>query len=571
MSRVDKSLTAAVQGQLPLQTLWQQAREQSWQAAEVQAGITRLRESGRFSATHLDEIATKLMQVIEESDDDAATRMIPQHASSTGTEHAPVTDNPAAIGTSNASQQAATALAAGSAPASIDAFDPATSPGQTVFNQVDIGTVLKERFVLEEVVAKGGMGVVYKARDRRREEAMDRQSQIAIKILGDEFRRHPSAFMALQREAKKAQQLAHPNIVTVYDFDRDGPVVYMTMELLQGEPLASVIKRVQGSGLALADALPLIRGMAAGLAYAHNKHIVHSDIKPGNVFITDQGTVKLLDFGIARAAAQADTDSNETLFDAGSLGALTPGYASCEMFARLEPDPRDDIYALACMAYELLAGRHPFDRVAAPLARAKKLKPERISGINQRQWRVIAAGLAFEREDRLTDATELVEALENKPRRRTQLGLAALLLATLMVPVAIYFNPANQSMQSAALPDPEPMNAEQAAQVERLLEVAEVHRMVGRLMEPSGSSAYDAYQRILDIHPYDRQALAGLAQIAEHFVAQAKAEREAGNYTRALVLAKLAVKADPRDPALQQLQERLAEQTTQEGSPQTAQ
>ncbi|MCU7860768.1 MAG: protein kinase, partial [Candidatus Thiodiazotropha sp. (ex Lucinoma kastoroae)] len=92
------------------------------------------------------------------------------------------------------------------------------------------------------MLGRGGMGVVYKARDLRKVEAMDREPYIAVKVLSKDFQANPDSFIALQRESKKAQQLAHPNIVTVYDFDRDGPNVFMTMELLEGEPLDQLIR-----------------------------------------------------------------------------------------------------------------------------------------------------------------------------------------------------------------------------------------------------------------------------------------------------------------------------------------
>ncbi len=111
------------------------------------------------------------------------------------------------------------------------------------------GSVVKDRFVLEEKIGQGGMGTVYKARDRRKEEAQDRNPYVALKVLNEDFKRHPRSLQALQREARKAQALQHPNIVTVYDFDRDGTNVYMVMELLEGEPLDRLIRRHKGVGL----------------------------------------------------------------------------------------------------------------------------------------------------------------------------------------------------------------------------------------------------------------------------------------------------------------------------------
>ena len=156
-------------------------------------------------------------------------------------------------------------------------------------------------------MGKGGMGLVFGAIDRRKEEAKDPNPRIALKVLNADFERHPQSFIALQREARKAQSLAHPNVVTVFDFDRDGDTVYMTMELLKDGPLEAMVREARGKGIKREIAMPIIRGIAEGLAYAHRKGIVHSDLKPGNVFIGEDGTPKILDFGIARAVPSSVT------------------------------------------------------------------------------------------------------------------------------------------------------------------------------------------------------------------------------------------------------------------------
>ena len=162
------------------------------------------------------------------------------------------------------------------------------------------GMVVRERFVLVEQLGSGGMGEVFKARDLRREEAHDRQPFIALKVLNKEVSAHPDSFMALQREARRAGTLAHPNVVTVYDFDRDGARIYMTMEYLEGRGLDTYLREECSRGLPLEKAWPIIRGVALALEYGHQKRIVHSDLKPGNIFICNDGSVKVLDFGIAR-------------------------------------------------------------------------------------------------------------------------------------------------------------------------------------------------------------------------------------------------------------------------------
>ncbi|MFL6636579.1 MAG: protein kinase domain-containing protein [Massilia sp.] len=263
-----------------------------------------------------------------------------------------------------------------------------------------VGDTLNNRFVLEECIGFGGMGTVYKALDLRKLEASDRKPYIAIKVLNVQFRGHPKSLIALQREARKAQALAHPNIVSVYDFDRDGPMVYLTMEYLKGKALSQVLRAPGFAGMPYADALRIVTGMGNALAYAHAHGFVHCDFKPGNVFLTDSGVVKVIDFGIARVFQKTEDDVDVTVFDPGSLGALTPAYASPEMLEHLDPDPRDDIYALACIAYELLTGRHPFTGASALQARGAGMKPQRPAGLGRGPWHALKCGLALERTAR---------------------------------------------------------------------------------------------------------------------------------------------------------------------------
>ncbi len=224
--------------------------------------------------------------------------------------------------------------------------------------------ILKQRFILDEKLGSGGMGTVYRAKDLRKVEAQDRQPYVAIKVLNNDFRAHPDAFIALQREASKSQGIPHPNIVSIFDFDKDGDVPYMTMELLQGQELAALLKDYP-SGLPDAMLWPLVEGMCAGLKRAHTSGITHSDFKPGNVFVTQDGTAKILDFGIARAVRVHQHDGDDTVFDPSKLAALTPAFASREMLLGETPEPADDIYSLAVVIYLMLTGRHPYDRVRA--------------------------------------------------------------------------------------------------------------------------------------------------------------------------------------------------------------
>jgi hypothetical protein len=271
------------------------------------------------------------------------------------------------------------------------------------------GAVIKKRFVLDTLLGRGGMGLVFGAIDRRKEEAADPNPRVALKVLNADFQRHPQSFMALQREARKAQTLAHPNVVTVFDFDRDGSVVYMTMELLKGRPLETLVKEARGKGVSRETALPIIRGIAEGLAYAHRKGIVHSDLKPGNIFIGQDGTPKILDFGIARAVPSSGSEEeSQDIFDAGSLGAYTEAYATDEMVEGVNPHPADDMYALGIIAYELLAGSHPYQRHSAPGARSLGIKYPPLKGLRLREARAIERCLSFDRRTRPQNAAEFL-------------------------------------------------------------------------------------------------------------------------------------------------------------------
>jgi len=288
-----------------------------------------------------------------------------------------------------------------------------------------VGDTLNGRFVLEECIGFGGMGTVYKALDLRKLEASDRNPYIAIKVLNVQFRGHPKSLIALQREAKKAQALAHPNIVTVYDFDRDGPMVYLTMECLSGKPLSRALRVPDFKGMPYHAAMRIVTGVAHALSYAHQRGFVHCDLKPANVFVTDSGDVKVIDFGIARVFQKSEEDVEATVFDPGSLGGLTPAYASPEMLEHREPDPRDDIYALGCITYELLTGRHPFDRVPASQARSAGLKPQRPQNLGQRQWRALRAALSFDRETRTPTVARFLQEMSAEQPSAKYAALAA--------------------------------------------------------------------------------------------------------------------------------------------------
>jgi len=322
-------------------------------------------------------------------------------------------------------------------------LEASMSTGKFLASAVEIGEhgILKDRFVLENVLGSGGMGIVYKAKDLLKVEAQDRDPYVAIKVLSEEFKAHPEAFISLQRESRKSQRIAHPNIVNVFDFDRDGDTVFMTMEFMDGHPLDQLIRQYKSTGLPTDDAWEIIRGMSSALSHAHAEKIIHSDFKPGNVFVTQRGLAKVFDFGIARAVSKVehmdDNPEDKTVFDAGNLGALTPAYASLEMLEGAEPDTRDDIYALGCVAYELFTGSHPYNKVPADEAERQKLKPKRITNIKKYQWQAIEKAIAFRRNDRIESVDKFVEAIS--PKIKATNRLATIMALLLSVAITGYF------------------------------------------------------------------------------------------------------------------------------------
>lgn len=304
---------------------------------------------------------------------------------------------------------------------------------------IGVGSILRDRYVLESTIGSGGMGVVYRCRDLLEEEAENRNPYVAIKVLKEDFKRHPKAFIALNREANRQARLQHPNIVRVSHFDRDGGAIYMVMELLEGKPLNQLIReraRSRPYGFSFEETWPIIKAFGEALQFAHERKLVHSDFKPGNCFLCTDGTPKVLDFGIARAVppnsamlpstgtAQGksggtllhgvDGDGNPSVFRAEELGAMTVPYASLEMLEGEEPSPSDDVYALALVAYELLTLVHPFKRQSARDARDQGLKPEPIKTLTPRQMRGLARGLAFSRAERSPDVRTFLAEFEGK-------------------------------------------------------------------------------------------------------------------------------------------------------------
>lgn len=263
--------------------------------------------------------------------------------------------------------------------------------------------LLCDRFELRERVAEGGIGTLYRAIDLAHPTDRRLDRPIAVKLLSDEYRFDPDALFSLQREVRAGRRLAHPNIRKVYDLDRCSTDVFVTMEWLEGESLARRLDRTGSRPMAWSAAYGILRAVGAGLTHAHERNVVHGDVKPANVFITIAGEIKLLDFGQSRHVA---ADGRPV----GKL-SLSPAYASCEMHEGATPESGDDIFALAVMAYRMLAGARPFGRYTALQAEQADIRALRPVGLGARQWQALRHGMAWRRDRRPTTVADFLAEL----------------------------------------------------------------------------------------------------------------------------------------------------------------
>src|SRR5882672_11414191 len=257
---------------------------------------------------------------------------------------------------------------------------------------VAIGRVLRDRYVIEERLGAGGKGTVFKALDRYRSSLPEAEQYVALKVLHCGSDCSEQTIKELRRDLHCLQGLSHRNIINVFELDRDQDVVFFTMEFLDGELLSELIERLHPAAMQPLQAWQIIRQLGAGLAHAHERGVVHGDLKSHNILVTRDGELRMLGFGTEQT---------------------TPAYASCEQLEGRAADPRDDLYALACICYELLSGAHPFACRPATLARDFGVKATRPAGLTGRQWRTLQTGLSWHRAGRSMGVHAWIQKLTN--------------------------------------------------------------------------------------------------------------------------------------------------------------
>jgi beta-lactam-binding protein with PASTA domain/tRNA A-37 threonylcarbamoyl transferase component Bud32 len=258
--------------------------------------------------------------------------------------------------------------------------------------------VFSDRYELVEHIARGGMAQVYLAQDL----LLDRP--VAIKVLFPELSVDPSFVQRFRREAQAAANLAHPNIVAIYDWGQGEHTYFIVMEYVDGSTLSSIIRQAP---IGVGRAALVGADVASALEFAHRRGVIHRDVKPGNVLIDHSGQVKVTDFGIARAVG-----AREGLTQTGAvMGTAT--YFSPEQAQGYPVDARSDVYALGVVLYEMVAGRPPFagDNPVAIAYKHVKEEPERLASIQPAVppdfEAIVAKAMAKDPEDRYPSAEEL--------------------------------------------------------------------------------------------------------------------------------------------------------------------
>src|SRR5919205_2691052 len=202
------------------------------------------------------------------------------------------------------------------------------------------------KYKLLDKLGEGGMGEVYRGVN------MMVEREVAIKFLRPELANQPQVVERFRSEAVTLAKLNHPNIATLYDFDRQGDSFIMVLEFVRGETLDNVIQR--RGAIPVEQAVPIFCQVLDGIQHAHDYGIIHRDIKPANMMLTEKGTLKVLDFGIARILGTARMTRQGNI-----IGTIE--YMSPEEVRGMETDARSDIYSLGMLLYEMLTGRCPFD------------------------------------------------------------------------------------------------------------------------------------------------------------------------------------------------------------------
>lgn len=274
----------------------------------------------------------------------------------------------------------------------------------------ELPETLCKRYKIERLLGVGGMGAVYRARDLLREQYGDPDPYVAIKTLNEEFAEYPDANALLYTEFALTSRLRHSNVIRLYAFDVDphSQRAFITMEPLKGPTLDQLLES-HPDGLLWNEfrdiALPLIEALAC----AHERGVLHGDLKPSNVMLAKDG-LRLFDFGLGQPV-QGLLNGLPKL-SRKRIAAWTPRYAALELLNGEGLTSTSDIYGLACVLYELSSGLHPYSRLTAKQAKSMEQDKslQKPANLPAHCWPALRQALAFDKEARRIDARGLLQA-----------------------------------------------------------------------------------------------------------------------------------------------------------------
>ena len=383
--------------------------------------------------------------------------------------------------------------------------DPKPPPRRSVHP----GELLAGRYLVQEEIGGSGVGLVYKALDRQRQAAGASAPWVALKLArpvtgsGSE-----DTAECLRREFLNLARLNHPNVVHVFDYVSDRGLDFVVLEWLDGEPLSALLERITSRRIALEKAADIVRSVAGALAHAHSLGIVHGDVKPANIFLGRDRSIKLLDFGSAAPAKPGD-----------GIGAAanwaTRAYASCEVLNGQAPAPRDDVFALGVTAYRLLCGGRPYGDCDACEARQRNASPPALPEDAREHAPAVLRALALAPMARQQDAGQFLREFDeassetgaaDDPGQAARVGYGAIAAALLVSLVA---------WSVGSVGDP-------PADADRRLAEGRAAFSEGRLAGAE-NSAEAHFRAVLEAEPDNAAAGAGLREIAEAFLVRARA------------------------------------------------
>ncbi len=434
------------------------------------------------------------------------------------------------------------------------------------------------KYQIQGILGEGGMGVVYRGYDPQLARA------VAIKTIRRSLLKGKAGQELKHRFSREAQaegSLIHPNIVAVYEYQEDAEgMPFFVMEYVEGKTLKEFLSR--GMHFNLEMSLHIVQQLLSALAYSHKRGVVHRDIKPANILLLEDDSIKIADFGIAKMEESEFTRTGQVMG--------TPQYFSPEQALGKKTDGRSDLYSVALVFYELMAGIKPF--AGKSIREVNGLEAWHLEKLDiadsetlELFKNILNRALQRDPDRRFQNAVEFSAALEKLVARSKKnapevdddtlvvkkhwlaiwlgggLGVLAIALAFFWVtPPAAERAPGPTTSSAAQISNARTVNLteKQLAKLQRWLRLGKTHTMVGRLIVPQGSNAYQSYREALRIDPGNAEALAAIEELQAKILLQSQRMIDTGNLADARNHVELAAQLFPDNRELQRMHRRLA-------------